>query len=427
VIQLLKISLFICIILTSVVLNATPLNQIAAIVNDDVITTIELEQQVDSIKKQLRTQQTRLPPEKILRKQVLEREIVKQIQLQLAQSTGIRVDDSELSSTLNRIADQNQLSLREFRRMLEKDGFSFTQFRNNVRAEMILARLRQREVTNRITISDQEIGNFLSTQAIQGNTNEEYKISHILISVPEAANASTIDKIKLRAESVLARIENGENFQQVAISSSDGQKALEGGNLGWRKSGQLPTLFSTIVTQMENGEHSELIRSSSGFHIIILDDKRISEKHVITQTNARHILLHPNELNTELDIITRLRQLRQRIIEGADFAELAKSHSEDRSSAVLGGDLGWVNPGQMVPQFEMTMNSLNPGDVSEPFQSQFGWHIVQVLERRNLDNSEEFAKNNARKFIQQRKIEEMTEAFLRQIREEAFVDIKLSL
>lgn len=405
--------------------HATPtkINSIAAIVNDDVITALELNQQVDTIRKQLRSQNTRLPPENILRKQVLEREVVKQIQLQIAKGTGIRIDDNELNSTLDRIAQQNRLSLREFRDALENDGLNFSSFREDIRAEMILARLHQREIHNRITISAQEVDNFLATQASQGNVDDEYNLSHILVASPEAASADEIEKTQKRANDILARLNAGEEFQQVAISASDGQKALEGGNLGWRKAGQLPTLFSKAVLQMSVGEHSKLIRSSSGFHIIRLNDKRTGEKHIVTQTKARHILIRPNELNTETDVITRLRQLRERIIAGADFSELAKSHSEDRASAINGGDLGWVSPGQMVPQFEAAMDSLNPGEVSEPFQSQFGWHIVQVLERRDLDNSEEFTQNKAREFIRQRKIEEMTETWLRQIREEAYVVI----
>ena len=406
--------------------NASPskINHIAAIVNDDVITNLELDKQIATITMQLRAQNARLPPDNVLRKQVLEREVVKRIQLQIAQNTGIRIDDNELNSTLTRIAQQNNLSLRQFRDAIENDGLHFETFREDIRAEMIIARLHQREIQNRITISPQEVENFLATQATQGNIDDEYELSHILISVPEAANADQILETQQRAEKVLARLTAGETFQQVAISDSDGQKALEGGKLGWRKAGQLPTLFSTSVIHMAVGDHSNLIRSSSGFHIIRLDNKRAGEKHIVTQTKARHILIRPNELNTEIEIITRLRQLRERILNGDDFAELAKSHSEDRGSAVNGGDLGWVNPGQMVPQFETAMNALNPGEVSEPFQSQFGWHIAQTLERRDLDNSEEFTQNKAKDFIRQRKVAEMTEAWLRQIREEAFVSIK---
>lgn len=408
----------------SIAAKPEQINGIAAIVNDDVITSEELENQIDTIKAQLRAQNAILPPADILRKQVLDREILKQIQLQLAGATGIRVDDNELNSTLNRIAAQNNVNLREFRNLLESEGFAFPEFRENIRSDMILARLRQREVNNRIAISEQEIQNFLATQTTQGNIDDEYDISHILISAPEAASAAQIEETLTRANKILTKLNEGADFQQVAISDSDGQNALEGGKLGWRKAGQLPILFSNIVVHMKVGEHSDLIRSSSGFHIIKLNEKRSGEKHIIVQTLARHILLKPNELNTELDVITRLRQLRERILVGDSFEELATSHSEDRASASEGGSLGWVSPGQMVPQFESAMDSLNIGQVSEPFQSQFGWHIVQVQERREVDNSEQFTKNKAREFIRQRKTDEITETWLRQLREEAFVEVK---
>jgi len=403
------------------------INSVAAIVNDTVITTQQLANQLEVIKRQIRDQNTPVPPEPVLKKQVLEREIIKQIQLELAKNTGIRVDDNDLSSTLNRIAGQNQLSLREFKQTLERDGYEFGSFREDIRGEMILARLRQREVNNRINISQQEIDNFLSTQAAQGNIDDEFEIFHILISSPEAASAKEIDETKANAANVLTLLDKGADFKQTAISHSNGQKALEGGALGWRKAGQLPTLFSRVVIDMEVGDHSGLIRSSSGYHIIKLNDRRSGTKHMISQTKARHILISPNELTTETDIINRLRNLRERILAGGDFAEIAKLHSEDRGSASQGGDLGWVSPGQMVPQFETAMNTLKVSEVSEPIQSQFGWHIIKVEERRELDNSKDFTNNKARDLIRQRKIAETTETWLRQLREEAFVDIKISL
>ncbi len=405
----------------------TTINGIAAIVNDDVITTEQLRAQIDIIKKQISNQNNRLPPENILLKQVLEREIIKEIQIQLAKNTGIRVDDNDLNATLNRIAQQNNMSLRQFKDTLESDGYKFANFREDIRNEMILARLRQREVINRINISDQEVENFLSTQATQGNIDDEYEILHILISVPEAASSEEIEKTRKQAQKVLDLLDQGADFKQTAIRYSNGQKALEGGNLGWRKAGQLPTLFSQVVINMKVGDHSGLIRSSSGFHIIKLNNKRSGEKHIVKQTKARHILITPNELTTETDVINRLRNIRERVLGGADFNELAKLHSDDRGSAALGGDLGWVSPGQMVPQFEAAMNSLGINEISEPFQSQFGWHIVQVTGRRDLDNSQNYTKNKARDLIRQRKVAETTETWLRQLREEAFVDIKIAL
>ncbi len=407
--------------------TVSTINGIAAIVNNEVITTQRLQAQIETIKKQIRDQNTRVPPENVLRKQVLEREIVKQVQLQMAKNTGIRVDDNDLSATLNRIAEQNNLSVRQFKSTLEQDGYHFASFREDIRSEMILARLRQREVTNRINISEQEIENFLSTQAAQGNIDDEFEIFHILISAPEAASSDEIEATYKKAQKVLALLDDGADFKQTAIGFSNGQKALEGGSLGWRKAGQLPTLFSRVINDMKVGDHSDLVRSSSGFHIIKLNQKRSGEKHMIPQTEARHILISANELTTEIDVINRLRNLRERILGGGDFTKIAKLHSEDRGSGAKGGELGWISPGQMVPQFEAAMNELKSGDISEPFQSQFGWHIVQVTDRRELDNSKDFTNNKARELIRQRKVEEATETWLRQLREEAFVDIKITL
>lgn len=426
-IRIFVLVLLMCFFSTTLWAKPELINGVAAIVNDDIITTLELKEEADSIKKQLRSQGTRIPPNNILFKQVLEREIVKRAQLQFAQATGIRVDDTELNNTLDRIAQQNNLSVRELKSALESDGFDFSKYREMIRADMIMARLRQREVVNRITVSDQEVENFIATQTSQGNIDDEYNISHILISAPEAASADEIDKTKQKALRILETLNTGAEFAQVAVSESSGQNALEGGSLGWRQAGQLPTIFSSLVTQMNIGEHSELIRSSSGFHIIRLNDKRSGEKHIITQSKARHILIRPSELNTEIEIITRLRQLRDRVLGGDSFSELAKSHSDDRGSALEGGELGWVSPGQMVPQFEAAMNDLSVGEVSEPIQTQFGWHIIEVYDRREFDNSKQFSENNAREFIRQRKTEEMTEAWLRQLREEAFVEVKASL
>ncbi len=399
--------------------------RIVAIVNDDIITQLELDRAVKLVRQQLRERNTPAPSAAQLTRQVLEREIGKQLQLQMAKGTGIIVDDNALNNAINNIASQNKLPIDEFRNALEKDGYEFAQFREDVRGEMIIARLRQREVTNRISITDQEIANYLATQAAQGNVNDEFRVAHILIGVPEAATTEIIDKVKLKAETLLAELQKGADFKQTAISASDGQHALEGGDLGWRKSGQLPTLFAASLLRMKPGEISPLIRSPSGFHIVKLLEKRAGEQHIVTQTKARHILLRTSELATEVDITTRLQQLRDRIEGGADFAELARSQSEDRNTATNGGDLDWVSPGDLVPQFEGVMSALKPNVISEPFQTPFGWHIVQVLERRQLDNSEEFARNEAREFLRDRKIDEQSELWLRQLRDEAYVELKL--
>lgn len=402
-----------------------PLDRIAAIVDDNVITVNQLNRQVEQIRNQIRAQNTMLPPSNILLKQVLEREIIKQLQLQMARNTGIFIDDNALNNTIENIAAQNRMDIRQFRDTLASEGYDFETFREDIRKEMIVARLQQREVNSRVTITEQELESFIATQLIQGQSNVEFNISHILISVPEASTANTIDEKRQKAEKILAELRKGADFAQSAISHSDGQQALKGGELGWRKAGELPALFARVLPQLNKNDVSDLIRSPSGFHIIKLVDKRQGDKRIITQTHSRHILLKPNEITSELEVINRLKQLRQRIESGDSFEELARSNSEDPVSASQGGSLGWMSPGELVPQFEAVMNQLKKNEISEPFQTPFGWHIVEVLERRNLDNSEEYMRRQAQEQIRQRKIEEARETWVRQLRNEAFVEVKL--
>ncbi len=423
------ISLVLCLLVFNALspLVSKELDRIIVIVNDDIITKQELDVQLGLIIKQIREKNTQLPPVSVLRKQVLEREIIKQIQLQLANSTGIIVDDNALNNTIDKIASQNNLTVREFRDVLEQDGYPFARFREDIRNEMIIARLRQREIHNRITVSEQEINSFLATQTAQGRVDDEFRIAHILISLPEAASTKQIAEAKNKAQAVLQQLQEGADFKQAAISLSDGQQAFEGGDLGWRKAGQLPTLFAQQVTSMSVGELSDIIRSASGFHIIQLAEKRAGEIHLITQTKARHILIKTSDLATKKEVIKRLQQLKDRIESGDDFGELAKTHSEDRGSAGNGGDLDWTNPGDMVPQFEVEMSKLSNNQISEPFQTQFGWHIVQVLDRREQDNSEAYTQAKSRETLRQRKINEMEETWLRQLRDEAYVEYKIDL
>ena len=401
-----------------------PIDSIAAIVNDDIITSNELEQELEKTRKQIRAQNTLPPPGDILKKQVLEREITKHVLLQLAKNTGIYIDDNALNNTIDSIAAQNKMDIRSFRDVLKQDGYDFEQFREDIREEMIIARLQQRDINNTINVTEQEVDSFIATQQVQGQSEMEFNISHILISVPEAANASVIDKTRLKAEEVLAKIKAGGDFAQTAISHSDGQLALKGGEFGWRKSGQLPTLFARQMPHMKKGEVSDLLRSPSGFHIIKLNDKRRGEKHIITQTLARHILIKPTAVTSEMEAIGQLRQLKQRIENGDKFEDLARSHSEDPGSGSQGGNLNWTSPGDLVPQFQAVMDSLKLGEISEPFQTPFGWHIVQVQKRRDLDNSEEYSRNQAKDFIRQRKTDEARESWIRQLRNEAFVEFK---
>lgn len=404
---------------------AIELDRIIAVVNDDVIMSSELAEKVRSVKEQLKEQGTQLPPSSVLQKQVLDRLILNKLQIQMAEKTGIRVDDETLNRTINNIAEENKVSLAKFREILEHDGYNYEKFREDIRNEILISRLRQRQVDNRVSVTEREIENFLSTQQHQGETDKEYRLSHILISLPESPSAQQIEETKQTAEKVLADLKSGADFAQVAATYSDSQTALEGGDLGWRKASQIPTLFADFVANMQKGDISELIRSPSGYHIIKLTDVRQGDKVVVTQTKARHILIKTNELITDKDAKQRLEQLRLRIEGGDDFAELAKSHSNDTVSAAKGGDLGWVSPGDLVPEFEEVMNSLKPGEISEPFRTQFGWHIVQVLERRQHDSTDDVKRARAREAIRHRKIDEARDTWLRQMRDEAYVEYRL--
>ncbi len=401
------------------------LDHVLAVVNDDVITQSELNTETATISAQLRQQNTALPPADILNKQVLERLILKRLQLQLAASTGIRVDDETLNRAISTIAQQNKLSLAEFRDVLEQDGFSFPAFRERIREEIIMNRLRQRQVDSRVTVTEQEVDNFLSNRQRQGAAGaEEYHVAQILIALPEAASPEQIDKARQKAAEVLKKPRGGADFSETAVAVSDDQQALQGGDLGWRPASQLPTLFADLVLKMQVGDISEPLRSPSGFHIIKLVEKRGEVAHVVQQTQARHILIRTNEITSDNDAQLRLQQLKQRIEGGDDFAALATSHSGDPATAVNGGSLSWVSPGDVDTQFEEVMNGLKPGEVSAPFQTQFGWHIVQVQDRREHDSTQEFNRSKAREAIRNRKIEEQTQAWRRAMRDEAYVEYK---
>ena len=404
---------------------AQDLDRIVAIINDDVIMRSELAGKIQSVSVQMQEQNIPLPPQPILERQVLDRLIITKLQIQMAQNTGIRVDDETLNRTIGNIAAENELSLNEFRDILEGDGYGYETFRKDIRNEILISRLQQRQVDNRIIVTDREIDNFLSNQEHQGETDIEFRIAHILIAIPEGASTRQVAKARETADQVLSELQAGAEFSNMAATYSDGQQALDGGDLGWRGAGQVPTLFADFISDMEIGGLSDIIKSPSGYHIIKLLDKRSSEQVVVTQTKVRHILVRPDELTTVDDARRRLQQLRMRIEGGDDFAELARAHSVDTMSAADGGDLGWVNPGDLVPEFENMMNSLEPGAVSEPFPSQFGFHIVQVLDRREHDSTEDIKRARAREAIRRRKLDEARTDWLRQMRDEAYVEYRL--
>lgn len=402
---------------------AVELDRIAAVVNDDVVMMSELNDRVRQVKANLEEQGSPMPPETVLEKQVLDRLILQKLQIQMALQTGIRVDDETLNRTIGNIAAQNKLSLAQFREILEQDNYSYGKFREDMRNEILMSRLQQRQVDNRIMVSDREIENYLANQEHMGDTDMEYHLEHILIATPEGAGADQLTRIRDTANKALQELRAGKDFSTVAADYSDsGEK---GTDLGWLKANQIPTLFTDFIADMGKGDISNLITSPSGYHIIKLADVRSGKKYIVTQTHSRHILLKPDELNSEEQVKQRLEQLKLRIEGGDDFAEIAKGNSVDTMSAAEGGDMGWTNPGELVPEYEQVMDSLKEGEISDPFQTQYGWHIVQVLGRRQHDSSDDIRRARAREEIRKRKLAEARESWLRQMREDAYVEYRI--
>lgn len=406
--------------------NGTPIDNIAAVVNDDVITRHELDERLAIVVRQLQQQGTPLPAAETLEKQILERMIIDMLQVQFAKETGVRVDETQLDKTLLRIAQDNSFStLAEFRAKVEQEGVDFKKFREEIRTEIIAARLREREVDSKLVISDSEIDNYLATQAKLPGKGDDYQLAHILVLVPEQASADKIQASRQRAEQALAQLRSGADFAQVAAGFSDAKDALQGGNLGWRSLDRIPAIFQEVLQTLRPGETSPVLRSPNGFHIVRLIEKRSKGAPVmITQTHARHILIKTSELVPENEARRRLLEIKQRIDTGADFAAQAKLHSED-GSASQGGDLGWISPGDTVPEFEKAMNALQPGQVSGAVQSGFGWHLIQVLERRSADVSEEQKRQQARMAIRSFKSDEAYQDWLRQLRDRAYIENRI--
>jgi len=401
------------------------LDRIVAVVNDDVVLASELKDEMRDVRDQLHNRNVPVPPEDRLRRQVLERLVMMHLQLNEADKQGITVDDATLNAAVQHVADQNNMTLSQLRDAMASQGMDFADFRNRMRKEIKISRVRQKEVSQRVNVSSQEIDQFLQQQRAHGK-GYEYHLRHILISIPEAASPSEVEAARKEADQIHKRVTaQGANFGAVAAARSDSQTALEGGDLGWREAGRLPTLFADRVPNMQVGEVSNVIRSPSGFHIIKLVDRRASERHVIEQTHVRHILIKTNAVVSDEDARNRLESLRRRIKAGESFEKLARANSDDSGSASQGGDLGWVNPGTMVPHFERVMKQLPKGDISQPFETRYGWHIVQVLGRRKHDATQEVERNKAANQIHQRKTEEQTEQWLRRLRDEAYVDYRL--
>ena len=400
------------------------MDRIIAVVDQSVITERELLGRIETVKAQMSKKGVELPPENVLQKQVLERLIVDSLQLQLASQTGIKVDDAQLDKTIDRIAEQNQLTLPAFKKALEEDGTPFYKFREDIRNDIILNRLRERDVDNKINISEAEIDNYLTSQESQGDL-DEFNISQILIRLPEESAPEDIQKARVRTEQVLQALSEGMTFEKASANFSDAPNALDGGALGWRSGQQMPTEFVELIKTLEVGGVTRPIRSGSGIHIFKLNERRSGTSTLIVeQTHVRHILLKPTEVLSDKEAQQKIVSIKERIDHGTPFQDLARQYS-DHGSASNGGDLGWINPGDTVPIFEKTMGELAVNEVSAPIRSQFGWHIIQVLERRKQDMSKESKRLKARQEIRARKAEEAYNDWIQELRDKAFVELRL--
>jgi peptidyl-prolyl cis-trans isomerase SurA len=402
------------------------LDRIVAVVNDDVITQSELELRLADTRRKLAAERIASPGEAALTKQLLDRLVVEQLQLQYAERAGLRVSDTDLEHAIENIARRNNLAPEEFQRRIKSEGMDFEAFRAQIRNQLLIEQLVEREVRNRVNVSEAEIEAFLEAQQGRAAVNTEYQLSHIFLGVPESASPAAIQAARARAEELLAQLRNGADFQQLAVAHSQAPDALQGGAIGWRKAGQLPDLFLAALKQMQPGDVSEVLRSPNGFHLLKLNDRRgEAEASAVTQTHVRHILMRPSEILSQEEARAKLLGLRERIEHGEDFAALARAHSEDAASAANGGDLGWSAPGQFVPEFERAMEALRPGETSKPVQTPFGWHLIQVLERRSHEAREERQRAQARSQIGARKADERYQQWIRQLRDEAFVELLL--
>ncbi len=401
------------------------LDRVAAVVNDGVVLRSELEEQMSLVSERLKAQGLEMPPADVLRQQVLERLILQELQIQRAQRAGIRVNDENLNQALAEVAQRNNISLAQLPAALAAQGVDYGAYRETVRREMTIQVLQQRDVIQRINVSPRELEQFLEKQKSRPSELNEYNLSHILVAVPQEATPQQLEEATRRAEDVVQRARQGEDFARLAVAYSNSQTALEGGALGWRRGPEIPTVLADLVVGLKPGEISAPLRTPSGYHIVRLNEVRGADQQVvIEQTRARHILLKPTEIQDDATVEQRLREVRERILKGEDFAVLAKTLSEDPGSGAEGGDLGWTAPGTFVPEFDAMLASLRENEISEPFRTQFGWHIVQLLGKRQYDSTDELRRQRA--FLQLRgsKADEETELWLRRLRDEAYVDIK---
>lgn len=424
-VKLARITFSAVLLLTSAGAFSAELDRIIAVVDDDIVMRSELDQMLTRVRNELQNKGAELPPASVLERQVMERLILDKIQLQIAQATGVEVTEENLDRAIADIAQKNKLSIPQFKEILSSEGYEFERFRDDIRKEILISKLRREEVDRRLQVSEREIENELKNAGDGAANDDEYHIAHILITIPPNANDTERRAAEEKAQSAVARLAEGAEFSDVALAMSDAQDALDKGDLGWRKIEQVPSLLADTVRSLEINAHSDLIKSPNAYHLVQLLGKRGGEKVMVEQTKARHILISPNELVSEQAAIARLRQLRLRLDSGDDFAALARTHSDDRGSALQGGDLGWISPGQMVPEFEEVMAATDKGQISAPFRSEFGWHILQVLDRRSYDGTDEVRRARAREAVMARKREEAYQEWQRRLRDEAYVELRV--
>ena len=402
------------------------LDRVAAVVNDGVVLNSELDDQIAIVSERLRQQKLELPPQNVLRQQVLERLVLQEIQAQRATKAGLKVPDETLNTALTDVAQRNGIPLSQLPDALHQQGIDYAAYREDMRKELTLGLLRQRDVLQRISITPREIDQYLDKEAKTPSSDNEYNVSHILIAVPQEATPAQLDEAAKRAQDVSTRAKGGEDFAKLALAYSKSQTALEGGALGWRKGGELPTFLTDVIAKLKAGEVSDPLRTPPGYHIIKLNEVRGgSNKAIEHQVHLRHILMKTTELADDATIRQRLNTIRERIAKGEDFGGIAQVSSEDPGSGSQGGDLGWTGPGTFVPEFDAAVSGLKEGEISEPFHTQYGWHIAQMLGRRDFDNTDELRRRQAIDAIRASKADEETELWLRRLRDEAYVEYKL--